>query len=73
MKNKMIMAVNTIWVVLTALNESGILELLPFENEKISGWIKWIIAFVLIIANAAYFQKNTSKTTVQPNPEHEEK
>lgn len=68
----MIMAVNTIWAILTALNESGVLDLLPFDDEKLSGWIKWIIAVILIIANAAYFQ-NKSKFIDQPNPEHEEK
>ena len=59
MRNTIVMIVNTFWVILTALNESGVLDLIPLQNEVISAWIKWIVAFVLIISNAVYF--NTSK------------
>lgn len=58
MKNKAIILVTSIWAVLSALNESGVLDLLPFEDENISKWIKWIVATIVVIVNAVYFKPN---------------
>jgi hypothetical protein len=68
MKTKLILILNALWVVLAALNESGLLDLV--NDEK--GWLKGLIAFILILANAFIVKPHEAKDfvqrTVNPTP-----
>lgn len=56
MNKKITLFINGIWAVLTALHESGTIDIIPFE-ENIGKWVKWIVAVAIISINALYFQK----------------
>lgn len=66
MKNKIILLINALWVLFASLNESGVLDLLPFD-DKLNNWIKFIVAFIIAILNAYGFTNN-SQRTVGPRP-----
>ena len=45
-----------IWAILVAINESGVLDIMPIEDEKVTGWIKFTVAIFVIAANALAYK-----------------
>lgn len=74
-KNKIIAAITILWAVLSALNESGLLDVMPIDNETIAKWIKWGVAIVVVVVNAVSYRGVNGGFPApadQPNPDHEE-
>ena len=63
MKNKIVLWLTGLWAALVAINEAGLFEIIPIDNEKIVGWIKFGISAGVIFLNAKYYNK-----TVNPDP-----
>lgn len=62
MNNKLTLTLTSLWAVLAALNEAGVLDIIPLEGEA-AKWFKWAVAVVVVIAN--YFAKpSTNKNSV---------
>lgn len=69
MKNKIMVFITSLWFVLSFVNESGILDIIPIENEDFSKWVKWGVAFIIMIANAIiYIPKKSIGGGGIPNP-----
>lgn len=67
MKNKLVLSGTVLWAILAALNEGGIIDIIPIENEKTVNWIKFIIAFLVIVGNAVYYAPNRTQNE-DPEP-----
>lgn len=63
-QNLFIVLVNAFWLVLSGLNESGLLDILPFEDESLNKWIKWIVAFVVMFVNAVFFNYKSNNKSI---------
>lgn len=50
MKNKLILGATTIWAVLAALNEAGVLDVIPLSGEA-ARWFKWFVAVLVVYVN----------------------
>jgi len=55
-KNKIVLLLTSLWGILAALQEAGVFDLMPFD-EEINKWVKWIVAVLVVVANATSFQK----------------
>jgi len=64
MKTKIIIALSTLWVLLSALTEVGLIDALPIENEAIKQWVKWIIAALLVVVNMFYVKPEIAKKMI---------
>lgn len=65
MKNKIVLSITGLWMFLATLQETGVLDLLPFQNENTNTWIKFIVAVLVALLNAKYFEPNR---TGNPDP-----
>lgn len=73
-KNTLVLIVTSLWAVLSALNESGLMDLLPFDNESLNKWMKWVVAFIVVVVNAIYFNpKNRTGGTIPPDDDEPKK
>ena len=55
-RNIITLILTSLWAVLAGLNESGLLDVMPIENEKIAAFIKWVVAVIVVIVNAVMFK-----------------
>lgn len=60
MEKKIVLGLTGLWAILSALNESGLLDILPFENEDLAKWVKWAVATMVVVLNAIPFTKKKS-------------
>ena len=67
MKQKAILFITFIWALVVSIHESGLIDLMPIENEKTANWIKVIVLFAVLVANAFNEKINLSKH-VGPRP-----
>ncbi len=65
MKTKLIITASTLWVILAALNEAGLIDAIPIENENLKDWVKWIVAVILVIANMIWVKPEVAKRIIK--------
>ena len=68
MKTKLILALTTIWAIIAALNEAGLIDAIPIEDEQIRAWIKWITAVAVVLANMFWVKPEIVQKTINPTP-----
>lgn len=56
-RNIITVILTALWAILSGLNESGLLDVMPIENEKLAQFIKWIVAVIVVVVNAVMFQE----------------
>lgn len=65
-KNKIMLTITAVWALLVAINEAGLVELMPLENEKLSDWIKFGVAFLITIGNMNIYNRTGNEDEDPP-------
>jgi hypothetical protein len=60
MKTKLTLAITAIWAILVALNEAGVLDLLPFDDNT-NGYLKFLISLFVTIGNTLFVEPEKAK------------
>lgn len=58
LKDNIAIILTAVWGLLAALNEAGVFDLMPFDEEA-NKWVKWVVAVVVVIINARSYRKPT--------------
>lgn len=67
MKKKLMLSITAIWLLLSGLHESGLLDILPFDDENLNKWVKWLVAFIVVAGNV-FSEKISLTKHVGPRP-----
>jgi hypothetical protein len=72
MKTKAIVILAALWMLISGLDNAGLFDAIPIENENVKDWIKWAIAaigiFVGIFKANPSVAKDFVQRTVNPTP-----
>lgn len=64
LKDNIALILTAVWGLLAALNEAGVFDLMPFDEET-NKWVKWVVAVVVVIINARSYRKPTSVVEIE--------